>query len=126
YPQSKIETEAVIRAERGEIPAVLLRVAGVYTETGQQPTLVQQIRRIYERDLESHLFPGDPRTGQALVHLDDAVDAIARAVERRATLPDEVAIIVGEPEPPTYEQLQDLIGRRLWGHDWTTVRIPEA
>ncbi|HLT46678.1 MAG TPA: NAD(P)-dependent oxidoreductase [Rubricoccaceae bacterium] len=126
YPKSKVATERVIHAERDGIPAVLLRIAGVYTDYGQQPTLVQQIKRIYERDLEGHLFPGDPHTGQSLVHLDDAVDAIARAVDRRAALPEEVAILVGEPEPPTYDQLQDRIGALLWGKDWTTVRIPEV
>src|SRR5919198_6390134 len=32
YPKSKIETERLILAERGNIPAVLLRIAGVYDD----------------------------------------------------------------------------------------------
>ena len=124
YPKSKVATERVVHEERGDVPAVLLRIAGVYTDWGQQPTLVQQIKRIYERAFTGHFFPGDPHTGQSLVHLDDTADAIARAVERRHLLPKEVPILVGEPEPPTYEQLQDRIGELLWGTDWTTIRIP--
>lgn len=125
YPKSKIATERVIREERGEIPAVLLRIAGVYTDWGQQPTLVQQIKRIYERDIEGHLFPGDPRAGQSLVHLNDVVDAVSRAVERRRELPEEVAVLIGEPDPPSYGEIQDRIGEALWGREWLTIRVPE-
>ena len=32
YPRSKAETEKVIKAERGAIPSVILRIAGVYDE----------------------------------------------------------------------------------------------
>lgn len=32
YPESKVETEKVIRAERGNIAAVILRIAGVYDD----------------------------------------------------------------------------------------------
>jgi UDP-glucose 4-epimerase len=126
YPKSKVEAERVVREQRGEIPAVLLRIAGVYTDYGQQPTLVQQIRRIYERDFESHLFPGDPNAGQAFVHVDDTADAVVRAVERRNTLPEEIALLIGEPDPPSYQDLQDRIGELVWGDEWGTIRIPPA
>ena len=126
YPESKVKAEQVIHDERGDIPAVLLRIGGVYTDYGRQPTLVQQIRRIYEKDFESHLFPGDPDAGQAFVHIDDTADAVAHAVERRATLPDEVPILIGEPDPPSYQDLQDRIGELLWGDKWGTIRIPPA
>ena len=125
YPVSKADTERVIGAKRGRIPVVLLRIAGVYTDVGTQPTLVQQIKRIHQRDLTSFFFPGDSDAGQSLVHLDDAVDAIARSVERRDTLPEEVAILVGEPDPPSYASLQDEIGERIWGDEWPTIRVPE-
>jgi len=126
YPESKVEAEQVIHDERGDIPAVLLRIGGVYTDYGRQPTLVQQIRRIYEKDFESHLFPGDPDAGQAFVYIDDTADAVAHAVERRAALPEEVAILLGEPDPPSYQDLQDRIGELLWGDKWGTIRIPTA
>lgn len=127
YPQSKVETEQRIRDEHGDIPVVLLRIAGVYTDTGGQPTLVQQIKRIYERDFESFFFPGDSEAGQSLVHLDDAADALVRTVERRHDLGDGiVSLLIGEPEPPSYAALQDRIGELVWGKDWPTVRVPQA
>ncbi len=126
YPESKLKTENVIREHRGDIPVVLLRLAGVYTDYGQQPTLVHQIQRIYTQDLESFFFPGDVEAGQSLVHLDDTVDAIARAVKRRDELGPETPILVGEPDPPSYAALQDRIGELIWHREWPSIRLPEG
>ena len=124
YPQSKVETEKLIREQRGAIPAVFLRIAGVYTDFGQQPTLVQQIKRIYEQDFESFFFPGDTEAGQSLVHLDDAADAIVRTVERRTSFSGVTPMLIGEPDPPSYAALQDHIGELIWGREWPTIRVP--
>ena len=85
--------------------SVFLRIAGVYTDYGRQPTIVQQIKRIYEKDFQSHFFPGDTETGQAAIHLDDAVDAILATVENRAKIEAKTAILIGEPDPPSYQTL---------------------
>ncbi len=125
YPQSKIKTECLIRDGHPEVRSVLLRIAGVYSELGQQPTLVHQIKRIYERDWEGHFFPGNTAAGQSSVHIDDAVDAIIRTVERRASIPAGTPILIGEPDPPSYEELQNKIGELLHGKEWSTLRIPK-
>ncbi|WP_164103933.1 NAD-dependent epimerase/dehydratase family protein [Candidatus Laterigemmans baculatus] len=126
YPASKIKTEQLIRDGHPDVRSVLLRIAGVYNEMGQQPTLVQQIKRIYDRDFQSHFFPGDTSTGQSAVHLDDAVDAIVRTVERRDSIPAGTPILIGEPDPPSYAELQDLIGELIHGREWSTVVVPKA
>ncbi|MDX1647250.1 MAG: NAD(P)-dependent oxidoreductase [Longimicrobiales bacterium] len=124
YPQSKIETEKLVIDHESKVPHTLLRLAGVYDEWGTQPTLVEQIRRIFEQDLKGFFFPGDSEAGQSIVHLDDAVDALARTVHRRGEL-DDGPILVGEPEPMGYAELQDRIGTLIWGTDWPTIRVPE-
>lgn len=126
YPESKIETERLIRDGHPGVRSVFLRIAGVYTDHGRQPTIVQQIKRIYEQDFQSHFFPGDTATGQAAVHIDDAVDAIVATVQNRARIEPKTAILIGEPDPPSYETLQDEIGRRIHGQDWTTIYVPES
>jgi len=63
YPQSKLDAERVLREQRGEIPAVVLRLAGVYDEDGHSPPITQQIKRIHEKDMESYVFPGDADRG---------------------------------------------------------------
>ncbi len=126
YPASKIETERVLREERGDIPVVLLRIAGVYSEEGHSIPLTRQLQRIYERQLESFVFPGDPSHGQAFVHLDDVAEAIRLTIEKRHELPAEVELLIGEPETISYEELQDAMGEALHGRDWPTIRVPAA
>jgi nucleoside-diphosphate-sugar epimerase/uncharacterized membrane protein len=124
YPESKVRTEALIRAERGEIPAVILRFAGVYDDVCHSPPLAHQIQRIYERQLAGHLYSGETSHGQAFVHLDDVVDAIERAVEHRAKLPQEVAILIGEPETLSYDELQHTFQRLIRDESWETHDVP--
>ncbi len=124
YPESKVRTEALIGAERGAIPAVLLRFAGVYDDVCHAPPLAHQIQRIYERQLAGHLYSGETSHGQAFIHLDDVVDAIERVVERRAKLPPEVAILIGEPETLSYDELQHTFSRLIREESWETHNVP--
>lgn len=126
YPQSKLAAEQVIREERGEIPAVILRIAGVYDEECHSLPIAQQIRRIYEKQMESYFFPGDKTHGQAFVHLDDLSDCFVRTVERRAELSDYVVLLIGEEDVMSYEQLQDRLGELIHGKEWPTFRIPKV
>ena len=125
YPESKVKTEQVIHAERGKIPAVILRIAGVYDDICHSIPLAQQIQRIYEHDITAHLFPGDISAGrQAYVHTDDVVDAILLAVARRRELPPDVTLLIGEPESPGYDTLQRAFGRLIHDVDWKTYSLP--
>lgn len=126
YPRSKIRAEEVVRQERGDIPAVILRMAGAYDEYGHSPPVVQQIRRIYERKLESHLFPGDTDRGQPFVHLEDLVAAVRQAIERRRMLRALEVFTIAEPEILTYGELQDGLGKLIHGKNWATIRVPSA
>jgi nucleoside-diphosphate-sugar epimerase len=126
YPKSKIDTEQLLHEQRGDLRTVTLRIAGVYDDRCHSVPLANQIQRIYERRLIGHLFPGDTATGQAFVHLDDVADAIARAVERRASLPAEVPILIGEPETLSYDELQRTLARLIHGEEWETRQIPKA
>jgi nucleoside-diphosphate-sugar epimerase len=86
--------------------------------------LARQIQRIYERSMLGHLFPGDPAHGLTYLHMDDLLDALVRIVDRRAALPAETVLLLGEPEPVSYGTLQDEIGRLLHGEEWATQRVP--
>lgn len=125
YPASKVETERVVHEQRGEIPAVLLRIAGVYDDRCRSIPLAHQIQRIYERRLVSHVFPGDTSRGQPFVHLDDVVRALVAAVERRASLPPDLTLLIGEPDTMSYDELQRALGALIHGEEWETRRIPK-
>lgn len=126
YPKSKVRTEKLIRAERGDIPAVILRIAGVYDDQCHSIPLAQQIQRIYERRLTSRVFPGDTSHGQAFVHLDDVVEAISLVIDRRACLPSELILLLGEPETLGYDDLQRAFGRLLHDEEWETRELSKS
>jgi nucleoside-diphosphate-sugar epimerase len=125
YPASKIRAEETILNEHGSIPAVILRISGVYDERGHSLPIGQQIGRIYEKDLEGYFFPGDSGRGQAVVHLDDLADLFRKTVDRRAQLGDYEVFLVSEPEVVSYAELQDKLGELIHGDEWPTIRIPK-
>jgi nucleoside-diphosphate-sugar epimerase len=125
YPKSKLETEQLIQREHGQIPAVILRIAGVYNEDCHTVSIAQQIDRIANREFESYLFPGDPESGQAYIHLDDLVDCIGKVIERRKRLSRYEVFLVAELEKISYKELQEEIGELIHGREWPTIRVPK-
>lgn len=125
YPLSKVHTEKAIHELRGKIPTVLMRVAGVYDDHCNSIPISNQIQRIYENQLESRLFAGDTSHGSAFVHMDDLVDAIALAVEKRKSLPEEFPVLIGESKTLSYDQMQRQISRLIRNKEFTTIRVPK-
>lgn len=125
YPKSKVATEELILRERGDVPVVLLRIAGVYDDRCHSIPLSHQIKRIYERQFISHVYSGDLTHGAAFVHMDDMVEALLLAVEHRTELPAVTTLLIGEPDTLSYDELQRLISCQLHGEEWKTYRIPK-
>lgn len=126
YPRSKAAAETVVREERGRISVTVLRLAGVYDEQTTVPTMAHQMARIYERDVQSYFYSGSTLIGQSMLHREDMLDAFRRTVDRRATLPAQAEILVGEADAMGYGALQDELGALMHGQDeWTTVRLPK-
>ena len=126
YPQSKARTEDIIREEHGDIPVVLLHLAGLYDEETAVPTLSHQIARIYERDIKSRFYPGDQETGQAFIHRDDIVEAFLKTLENREKFSDVTTLLVGEEETISYGELQNMLGELIHGEeDWETLKVPD-
>lgn len=124
YPQSKVRTEQLIREGRGDIPAVLLRISGVYDDLCHSIPLAHQIQRIYERQFTRRIYSGSTSHGQSFMHMDDLVEAIALTVERRAQLPPELPVLLGEPETLSYDELQHTFARLIHGEGWETLEVP--
>lgn len=124
YPQSKIITEERIHI-LGKMPTVILRIAGVYDDYCNSIPISNQIQRIYEKQLESHLFPGNIHHGDSYLHMDDLIDSICLAVEKRDQLPKKTVLLIGETEVLSYDQLQREISLLLYGKEITTLQIPK-
>ncbi|HLB52590.1 MAG TPA: NAD(P)-dependent oxidoreductase [Chlamydiales bacterium] len=125
YPASKVRTEALIHNMRGKIPTVMLRVAGVYDDLCHSIPISHQIQRIYENQLDAHFFAGDQTHGASFIHMDDLVDAIATAVNKRKELPQETVLLLGEPKTLSYATLQTMISKLLFNKKITTFSLPK-
>ena len=125
YRASKATTEQLVREQHGDIPVVFLRPAGVYDDEGHSAFLAHQIARIHERSPKSRVYPADLRTGQSFIHLQDLVDAVSRVIDRRKDIPDEQALLLGEPDVMGYGELQNEIGRLVHKEEWQTWEVPK-
>ena len=125
YPLSKVKTEKLLRERHGEIPLVILRIAGVYDDGCHSIPISNQIQRIYEKQLESKVFPGNLTHGASYIHMDDLVDALELAVEKREQLPHETVLLIGEDKTLSFDQLQRKISFLLFGKEMRTIRIPK-
>ncbi|MEX2366137.1 MAG: SPW repeat protein, partial [Pseudohongiellaceae bacterium] len=118
--------EKIIQEQHGRIPYILLRLAGLYDEHTCVPTLAHQIARIYEHSLKSVLYAGDLRAGQSFIHRDDMLQLFKSVLDKRNDLDEEVAVLTGEPDVVSYEQLQKNIGELIHGQqDWRTLSMPK-
>ncbi len=126
YPRSKIETETLIRHKHGNIPYVLLRIAGIYDEMGHSIPISNQIQRIFERQITSRVYPGELSHGQAFLHLNDLIHALELLVQKRQELPPELTLLLAEPEAMSYDELQRALGWLIHREEWETHEIPKA
>ncbi|QDU59513.1 UDP-galactose-4-epimerase [Planctomycetes bacterium Pan216] len=125
YPQSKLETEELLKRHHGDIPLVIHRIAGVYDEECHSIPISQQIKRIRERELESYVYPGNPNHGQSFVHREDVVACLVATVERRHDLDREEVFLIGEEDVVSYGEMQERLGEQIHGQEWPVIRIPK-
>ena len=125
YPQSKVDTENLIHEQRGQIPTAILRIAGVYDDRCNSIPLSHHIQRIYERHATARVFPGDPSHGQSFIHYDDLINAFGQTVDKRNDLPDELTLLIGEPQTLSYDEIQRTFSRLIHGEEWAVHRVPK-
>lgn len=125
YPKSKVMVEKLMHERSVKIPMVALRIAGVYDDKCHSIPLSNQIQRIYENQLEGHVFAGDLSHGASFVHMDDVIESIVLCVEKRKQLPKELTLLIGEDKTLSYDQLQRTFSRLIYGKEWHTIALPK-
>jgi len=125
YPESKVQAEALIEKKHGKIPAVILRIAGVYSDICQSIPLAHQIQRIYEHKLEGRVYSGDVDVKQSYVHINDVVSAYEACVDNAYKLSDYEVFNIGEEDAMSYDDTQRAIARSLFDEAWPTFEVPK-
>jgi nucleoside-diphosphate-sugar epimerase len=126
YPISMRMAEWTVPKERQNIPAVVLRIPGVYDEDCRSVPLAWQMARIQQRNVESHLFPGDTDSGRPFLHVDDLAECLLRVIEHRGELEEFELFVIGEAEVMTYGERQDRLAELIHGIEWRTICIPKT
>lgn len=124
YPKSKLKTEQVIQKYHGDIPYLIVRLAGLYDDTSCVPTLAHQIARTYERNPKSNFYAGDVNAGQSFIHQDDLVSLFQSAIKHRNALSKEEIVLAGEPEALGYKKAQELISTFIHDESARLVNLP--
>lgn len=124
YPESKLQTEQVVQKYHGDIPYLILRLAGLYDDTSCVPTLAHQIARTYERDPKSNFYAGDLNAGQSFIHQEDLINLFKNAIKYRDALGKEEILLAGEREAVGYKNLQEIISTLLHGEKAQLVNLP--
>ncbi|MCB9471672.1 MAG: NAD(P)-dependent oxidoreductase [Candidatus Obscuribacterales bacterium] len=121
YPESKIEAEKLIKATPTDFCSVIYRIAGVYDDYCNSLPLSRQIRRIYERSVTSAVYPGDIKTHQPYIHMNDVVSAIALGIKKE--FDKDQIFLLAEPNAPSYDDLQRVISKCIYGEEWETAYV---
>lgn len=126
YPASKVRTEKVIREEHGNIPYVIIRIAGCYDDTCNCVPISQHMSRIYEKQLASTVFPGNSSNGVPYTHFDDLTEMILLLLNRRKEIPKDLVLLCCEEDSITYRDLQTEFGRLIHGvKKWPMFWVPK-
>ncbi|MCB1148660.1 MAG: NAD(P)-dependent oxidoreductase [Chlamydiia bacterium] len=125
YPKSKVKTEKVIEELHGDIPAVVMRIAGCYDDMCHSIPIAHNIQRIYQHELNAHLYPGDTSHGNPFLHMDDLINAYALAIKKVGTLPNHLTLLIGEDKTASYKELQYQISEIVNHKDFHMLRVPK-
>lgn len=125
YPKSKVRTEGIIHNHRGDIQTTILRIAGCYDDMCHSIPISHDIQRIYESELDSHLFPGNIDHGNPFLHMDDLMDAFELAIIKQNHLPQETTLLISEDKTIGYADLQNEISELIRNKPFKTYRIPK-
>ncbi len=126
YPQSKIETEEIIKKYSKNIPTVVMRIAGVYDDDCHSIPISNQIQRIYEKSFTAHFFPGNMDCGASFIHMNDLVDILEKAVDMRNEIPKHLTVLIGEDKALSTRFLQKEISTALFGKKIWMMRVPKS
>ena len=125
YPRSKVLTEKVIRDHPSNFSKVVMRIAGCYDDECHSIPISNNIKRIYEHQIEGHLYPGALSHGNPFLHLEDLIDACEASIARANDLPHYFLVNITEDKTIPYGDFQNRISQILEHRDFKVLRIPK-
>lgn len=114
YCRSKALGERLCAERVEELPAVVMRIGGVFSDWCELPPLYSLIRLWSRRGPIGRCIPGLGKTGFPYIHRDELVLFVRRVIEKNHTLGRHEVLFASEDGCTCHEDLFPLI-RRLGG-----------
>ncbi len=123
YPKSKVRMEALLDNYSGPHAVVQLVLAGIYTDHCELVPLYHWIE-LSAHSLLGSFYPANADRGLTYVHLEDAAEALVRALHTKAR--GHHRYLVGEKAAVPYRTVRDetLKAFRRW--PWPLTWVPRA
>jgi nucleoside-diphosphate-sugar epimerase len=116
YGRSKAAGELLFAERAAELPAVVLRLGGVFSDWCELPPLASLMRLWCRRGPVGRCMPGSGQAGFPYIHRDELVRVVRRVLERNDTLDRHEVLFVSEDGCTCHRDLFQPI-RRGCGHD---------
>jgi nucleoside-diphosphate-sugar epimerase len=114
YCKSKAAGERLCAERHEELPAVVMRIGGVFSDWCELPPLYSLIRLWNRRGPIGRCIPGVGKTGFPYIHRDELVRFVRRLIEKNDTLGRHEVLFASEDGCTCHEDLFRPI-RRLGG-----------
>lgn len=111
YAKSKSLGEQMIRAAADRMPAIVLRIAGAFSDWSELPPLTSLIGRWAGRGPARRLVPGRGATGMPYIHRSDVVGLVRTCIARHATLARDEVFLASPQGAVLHHQLFEAIRR---------------
>jgi len=127
YCKSKAAGERLCAERHDDLPAVIMRIGGVFSDWCELPPLFSLIRLWSRRDPLGRCVPGRGNTGFPYIHRDELVRFVRRVIEKNDTLGRHEVLFASEDGCTCHADLFRPI-RRLCGKSVSAgpVHVPPA
>jgi nucleoside-diphosphate-sugar epimerase len=122
YCKSKAAGERLCAERLDDLPAVVLRIGGVFSDWCELPPLYSLIRLWSRREPIGRCIPGRGQTGFPYIHREELVRFVRRIIEKNDTLSRHEVLFASEDGCTCHEDLFQPI-RRLCGTNLSAAPI---
>ncbi|MGE5257790.1 MAG: NAD-dependent epimerase/dehydratase family protein [Hyphomicrobiales bacterium] len=125
YCRSKAAGERLCAERLNDLPAVVMRLGGVFSDWCELPPLYTLMRLWTRRGPIGRCIPGRGKTGFPYIHRNEVVRVVRRIIEKNETLARHEVLFASEDGCTCHEDLFGPI-RRLGGQDLSAgpIHIP--
>ncbi len=124
YARSKAIGESMVAEHAPRLPAVVLRIGGVFSDWCELPPLHSLIEMWSRRGPAGRIVPGKGKTGVPYIHRSELVATVRACIARHRQLDAHECLLACEPRALLHEELFPAIRRLTRGGSSRPLYVP--